>query len=348
MFGSDYYIVPMIRHAMVFSGKIRESAAATRTFAQLRIDRRVLSTPSRTIAISNISTISVGTHVTARPKGLFWLIAALFLVMALGSMRPDFSWGPLTPTGATVVLGFIGLAFAGLAVRPDDKTHYLLISSNDGIISRFSAPDRSILEEVRSILTEKINRNDESMTFNVNFERGQIENLGPSHGGGHHAPNQPHVTTGGHPAQPGSSGSAPDRLPQQAAAQRPRPAPTQPEHTGPAPRQSQPQPHQQPQRVQPALPAAMNGATAPISASDSFVDYTGVLPAIVEMHRFYARQTGTQHLEQRLSELELLMRAGTPTSAQKVRLRELSGEMSQILGAYPQAVELFDHINGLV
>lgn len=93
----------------------------------------------------------------------------------------------------------------------------------------------------------------------------------------------------------------------------------------------------------------MNGtAAAPHSAPESFIDYSGVLPAIVEMHRFYARQTGTQHLEQRLSELELLMRAGTPTISQKTRLRELSGEMSQILGAYPQAVELFDHINSLV
>lgn len=332
---------------MVFSGQIRESAAATRTFASLRVDRRVLSTPTRTIAISNISTVSVGTHVTARPTALFWLLAALFLLMTLGSMRPDFSWGPLTPTGATVVLGFIALAFAGLAVRPEDKTHYLLISSNDGILSRFSAPDRSILEEVRSILTEKINRNDESMTFSVDFERGQIENLPPAHSGGH-APSQQqqHVTTGGRPAQPGNNGAAPDRN-SQPAAQRPRPGPAQgpAEISGPAPR---PQQQPQPQRGQPALSPALNGAAAPSQSAEAFIDYTGVLPAIVEMHRFYARQAGTQHLEQRLSELELLMRAGTPTSAQKARLRELSGEMSQILGAYPQAVELFDHIDGLV
>jgi len=328
---------------MVFSGRIRESAAATKTFASLRVDRRVLSTPTRTIAISNISTVSVGTHVTARPTALFWLLATLFLLMALGSMRPDFSWGPLTPTGATVVLGFIALAFAGLAVRPEDKTHYLLISSNDGILSRFSAPDRSILEEVRSILTEKINRNDESMTFSVNFERGQIENLGAPHAphSGGNAAGQQHVTTGGHAAQPGHSGSPPDRHPQPPA-QRPRQAPA--EISGPAPRQ---QPQQQ-QRGQPTLSSALNGAAAPSQSADTFVDYTGVLPAIVEMHRFYARQSGTQHLEQRLSELELLMRAGTPTAAQKGRLRELSGEMSQILGAYPQAVELFDHINSLV
>jgi hypothetical protein len=72
-----------------------------------------------------------------------------------------------------------------------------------------------------------------------------------------------------------------------------------------------------------------------------------VLPAIVEMHRFYARQPGALHLEQRLSELELLMRAGTPTTSQKARLKELAIDMSQILQAYPQAVELFAHVGEL-
>ncbi len=323
---------------MVFSGRIKESAAATKTFGSLRIDRRVLSTPARTIAIANISTVSVGTHVVHRPTAIYWGLAVLGVLMALGSMRPDLTWGPLSPNGATVVLGFIAAVFAGLALRPDDKTHYLLISSNDGILSRFTAPDRSVLEEVRSILTEKINRNDESMTFNVNFERGQIENLThPSSGNG----SASHPQTTGHPAQHApqhvNGGTAGERPPQ-SAVPRSRPGPA--ETTG--------QPSRQ-QRAQPTLSAALNGAAASNPApAEAFIDYSGVLPAIVEMHRFYARQTGTQHLEQRLSELELLMRAGTPTASQKARLRELSGEMSQILGAYPQAVELFDHIGGLV
>src|SRR5262245_25197630 len=109
--------------SMVFSGRIKESAAATKTFGALRIDRRVLSTPARTIAIANISTVSVGTHVVHRPTAIYWGLAALSVVMALGSMRPDLTWGPLTPNGATVVLGFIAAVFAGLALRPDDKTH---------------------------------------------------------------------------------------------------------------------------------------------------------------------------------------------------------------------------------
>jgi len=145
---------------MAFAVRTTENAAATRTFGALRIERRVLTTPARTIAIANISSVSVGTHVTPKPKVLFWLLALLFAVMAWGSTRPDFSWGPLSPTGFTFVLGIIMLVFAGLALRPDDKTHYLLISSNDGVLSRFTAPDRTFLDEVRSILTDKINRGD--------------------------------------------------------------------------------------------------------------------------------------------------------------------------------------------
>ncbi len=323
---------------MVFSGRVRESAAATKTFGSLRIDRRVLSTPTRTIAIANIATVSTGTHVVHRPTAIYWLLTLLFVLMALGSMRPDFTWGPLAPTGATVVLGFLAVVFAGLALRPDDKTHYLLISSADGVLSRFAAPDRAILEEVRTILTDKINRADESMMFNVNFDRSHIENLANQSGGGapaalpapaadygaQHAGQQAARSTGSFERGPQTAGSRPRTNPAESAA-----------------------PAARPQRAQPSLSASLNGAASAKAAGESFVDYSGVLPAIVEMHRFYTRQTGTQHLEQRLSELELLMRAGTPTISQKTRLRELSGEMAQILGAYPQAVELFDHISGL-
>jgi hypothetical protein len=318
---------------MAFSARITESAAATKTFGALRIDRRVLSTPARTIAIANVATVSVGTHVTPRPKLLYGLLALLFAVLALGSMRPDFSWGPPVPTGATVVIGFIVLLFAGLALRPDDKTHYLLISSNDGVLSRFTAPDRAILDEVRSILTDKINRADEAMTFNVNFERGQIENLAAPGAG---SPPAQQLNGTGNAAAFANGTATGDRAISQPQGPRPRPG-----LAGDAVHGGARQP-----RPQPMLASASNGAAKP--SPDTFVDYSTVLPAVVEMHRFYARQPGTQHLEQRLSELELLMRAGTPTPSQKTRLRELAGDMSQILGAYPQAVELFDHIGGLV
>ncbi len=82
-------------------------------------------------------------------------------------------------------------------------------------------------------------------------------------------------------------------------------------------------------------------------ATDQYVDFSHFLPAVVEMHRFYARQPNAEHLEQRLHELELLMRAGAPGSHQKSRLRELTGEVSQILQAYPSAVQIFQNIASL-
>jgi len=310
---------------MAFAGRTTENAAATRTFGALRIERRVLTTPARTIAIANISSVSVGTHVTPKPKVLFWLLALLFAVMAWGSMRPDFSWGPLSPTGFTFVLGIIMLVFAGLALRPDDKTHYLLISSNDGVLSRFTAPDRTFLDEVRSILTDKINRGDEQMTFHVNFEKMQIENLAA----GGEASLQSHRPSGSGQAANVGNGAGKSAERDIVPVTGPRPA----------------KPARRPTNIAQPSNGTGNGNGA---KSETFVDYTGVLPAIVEMHRFYARQPGTQHLEQRLSELEMLMRAGTPTASQKARVKELTGDMTQILNAYPQAVELFEHIGGLV
>lgn len=315
---------------MKFSGRRTESAAATKTFTGLRIERRVLTTPSRTIPIANISTISVGVHVSTKPVYLYWGLVALFAIMTFGSMRPDLSFGPLAPTGGTVILGFLMLLFAWLAFKPEDKTPYLLISTNDGVLSRFTSPDRAILDEVRRILTEKINRGDESMMFTVNFEKEQIDNVAAAMGS---LPPQQSLSDGRHGGNPGAAASV-DRSATQNGVPRTRPpAATDTQYV--TPRQN---------RAQPSLASSSNGA----STADGFVDYSGVLSAIVEMHRFYARQPNTQHLEQRLSELELLMRAGTPTNAQKTRLRELSNDMSQILQAYPQAVELFDHIGSLV
>ena len=125
-----------------------------------------------------------------------------------------------------------------------------------------------------------------------------------------------HILNGaGHASAPANSGAV-DRNATQTGVPRTR-----------APASDAQYPSQRPSRPQAALAPAHNGVTT----ADAFVDYSPVLSAIVEMHRFYARQANTQHLEQRLSELELLMRAGTPTVTQKARLRELSTDMSQIL-----------------
>jgi hypothetical protein len=314
---------------MKFVRQTSENAAATRTFGTLRVDQRVLMTPSRTIPIASISAINIGAHAIPKPRGVYWLFMALFAAMTWGSMRPDFSLGAPVPTAFSFILAIIMLVFVFLALRRDDNTDYLLVSSNDGVLSRFTAADSGFLDEVFAILTDKINRGDEQSAFNINFDTCQIETLS---GGTSHAEAMPRPNG---PAWPANSGGAP--------------APTAHNYVAPATSNGRgngqlPSPGAKPSQRRPGPP--MNGSNG--GAAGAFVDYAAVLPAIVEMHRFYGRQPGTQHLEQRLSELEMLMRAGTPTPSQKERVRELTGEMSSILQAYPQAVDLFQHIGSLV
>ena len=56
---------------------------------------------------------------------------------------------------------------------------------------------------------------------------------------------------------------------------------------------------------------------------DIHVDYSPVLPQIVDMLRFYVKRQDTQDIAERLNELEYLMRSGTPTAASRSRLNQL-------------------------
>ncbi|MFN0219727.1 MAG: DUF6232 family protein [Hyphomicrobium sp.] len=293
-------------------------ASGTATFSALQIDRRVLTTSTRTIAIQSIATVSVGTHVEHRPRALMWAGAVVLAIMAAAATQVGIvADGKINYV--SVALGVIAAGLAVFALKPDDKTHYLLIASNDGVVTRFPGPDRAVLEEARRILSDKINSANETATFNVNFETGVIENLAVAQGGpayGAQAPVQP-PGRGGAPASP-SYGRA---------------ATTEPLPVGGR------------AALSPPRAGAVNGlARAP---SDGFVDFSAVLPAVVEMHRFYARQPNAQHLEQRLSELELLMRAGAQTEGQKSRVRELTKDLSHILQAYQPAVQILNQISGL-
>ena len=78
------------------------------------------------------------------------------------------------------------------------------------------------------------------------------------------------------------------------------------------------------------------------------VDFSPVLPQIGELRKFYARTDGTQHIEQRLSELERLMTAGAPAPTEKSRVRSLAVDLSSLLQAYPPMVQLFQHILRMV
>lgn len=312
--------------------KSGESAAATQTFGSLSIDKRVLTTPSRTISIRNIATVSVGTHVQSRS----FLLIVIAVILALGAIAALNATTIHDNSPAVVaVFSLLGALVLTAIYFQEDKTHYLLISTSDGVLSRFTGPKRDTLDEVRDILTQKINAADESSTFNINFEKGTIENLTVAQAG--HVTHATHVSGSGHTvATNGATAvSGHGNTVQTANGSNGRVATSEAATT-----------ISRSPGAQLGNGHAQNGAAH--SNTERYVDFSQFLPPIVEMHRFYARQPNAEHLEQRLHELELLMRSGAAGGHQKSRIRELAGEVGQILQAYPAVVQIFQHIAGLV
>lgn len=92
--------------------------------------------------------------------------------------------------------------------------------------------------------------------------------------------------------------------------------------------------------------AGPRAAVAPVR-QDS-IDYASVLPQVTEMHRFYERRADAGHIRERLSELELLMRSGTPAEQQQTRVRELALDLTNIMSSSPPVAELFIQVSRLV
>ena len=74
------------------------------------------------------------------------------------------------------------------------------------------------------------------------------------------------------------------------------------------------------------------------------IDYATVLPQIEQMQRFYAQNPHARPVEERLAELELLMRSGTPTTEGRSRVRDLAVDLSTLLQGYPAMVQFFQSI----
>lgn len=288
-----------------------EQAPPPRTFGAVSIDHRVLRTPARTIAIRNIATMTVGTDVTPVspwPKIIAVLSGCAFFVLLAGGAHQH-------GMGLTLVAMASICSIAGLVAlnQVGDRTHYLTITTSDGLRTRFTGASRDTVDEVWRILTDKIDKDDTGSTFNVNFEQGTIENLNVDHVGTVAADT---IVQGSNnqvvSASPGARLATKETL-----------------------------------TIATNSPGAQIGTGNVQSASTNtvaHVDYSGVLSQVEDMQRFYARQPNAHHLAERLSELELLMRSGTPSPEGRSRVRDLAVDLSTIMQAYPALVQFFQGI----
>jgi hypothetical protein len=265
------------------------------TFGQLTIERRVLITPKTTISIPSIAVISSGT--VGVPRKAVWNLALVLLAAGLVSLVAGISLN----NNLAMALGGTGTLGGLILVRFFAKTEMpcLSITSNDGHTSVFTGQRRT-LEEVRRILSDKINAGDENAVYRVSFEKGIIQPMGGYAESIGATDNQVAASMGDGRLGPLDAYTHPSSLPD---------------------------------------PRLANGRFG--GGNASHVDYSQVLPQIVDMQRFYAQRQDTQDIAERLNELEYLMRSGTPTAGSRSRLNHLVGELSSILGAYPNVVQIF-------
>lgn len=129
-----------------------DSVGGTRTFGQLDIRERVLDTGERTIAVANISTVSLAKLDKKRTRIVLWILAAICALTGL-----------LWLVGGDVLSSVVALALAGLfgwlAYRAKDIIT-LALGTNDGTRTLFASTDEALLAEVKRFLTEKINTGD--------------------------------------------------------------------------------------------------------------------------------------------------------------------------------------------
>lgn len=285
--------------------------AATETYSFLQIDKNVVKTPGRTISVQHIATVSIQAlpHPSQR-----YLVNLSLIGLAIGLFVLVSGAGPLDGYGQRsqgLPLAIMGGAVVGLVVAALlRKTFFLIIGSNDGARTTFTSRDRKLLEAARDVLTQKLNEDGVVPNVNINFETGKIEglNVATLNAGTVVAGSNNNVAANSHGARIGTRDV------------------NLTANNSPG-----------------AQLGTGNTATGTQSTS-VMVDYSTVLPHVEEWQRYAASNQGWEQVADKLSELELLMRSGTPSSEQKNKVRSLSVDLSTILQGYPAAVQLFQAV----
>lgn len=276
-------------------------AAGSREFeptGRLSIRERIVETGDWTISIPAIATVSVSAR--RRPLSRWALLAAASLIAVAG--LANYVVGLLTPTLPILVAALAMTAILALLSVRAKAGYVLSFTANDGSRCSVTSTNQAELKEIRTFLTDKINRQDcrACRVFN-------LDGKGAGDGG----------ALGVNEALRAIS----ERADATAVAV---------QLTPEAP-----------------IPLFPLDAVAPVS-SDGSIDYSSVLAQVTDLHRFYERHPQATHIRERLSEMELLMRSGTPSSTQQVRVRELALDLSNIMSAYPHMTQLFGHVTQLV
>lgn len=207
-----------------------------------------------------------------------------------------------------VLMLLLAAVFAWLAFRNKDVLT-LAIGTNDGARTLFSSTDEAYLLEIMRFLTEKLNTGDlRARTFIIDQSKQEIT-IGKVVAGSDHSVNAENIVSGSH---------------NQVAANSPGARFGRSETTY----------------------SAVNSPKAQMGTGNvsSRIDYSSVLPGVEQWQRQAAQSAGWEHVAERLSELEVLLKSGTPNPDGRGKVRSLVADLSSMLQAYPAAVQLFQSV----
>jgi hypothetical protein len=157
-----------------------------KTFSFMTVERRAITTTDATLSIANIARLVVDWRAPAMKAN--WsnksqAIAAIgigvaivcFYISSLSIQNQVFSLVGL----AAAVLGFIiGSRLPRTFTPLGEPTYILEVRTNDAGSYYFSSSNKKLMDEVRRLITDKINDHNQSAVYNINFEQGVIENMG--------------------------------------------------------------------------------------------------------------------------------------------------------------------------
>ena len=290
---------------MVQASTLKDEVSKPQTFGELTIERRVLLMKNETISIPSIASIVVREWTeTRKPPVILVLLGAGFVgwLVALALGHRTYGGGIEPNSTAWFLVSLIAFGIIYVLATSSTDFRRLVIFTNDGRATYFNAPDVAVLEKVRRVLSDKINAHDEATIYNINLEKGTIENISVG--------------------RVDAIGALVTGDSNQVAVGQGRIGTTEVAHsTG----------------VQVGQGNVWQGDAM------SKVDYARFIPTVNEWTSYYAG-LGHHDLAAELEKLEQLMRAGTPSPAEKKTLRDLVTDLGKIIGGTGEVAHFFSMI----
>jgi hypothetical protein len=154
-----------------------ERRPAARNNGLLRIESRALVSDQLTIAISHIVTLTTGATQKPAVRRVSRWSMTLFAASPVTALVGIAAYNLLvTPSLLLTALLLIAAAYQLPRVdrEPPRFQYYLRITTSDGGRLQFIAPTNDVVEHVRRIIADRINQDDQTTTYTVNFNNGAI------------------------------------------------------------------------------------------------------------------------------------------------------------------------------